>query len=255
MNNPKIESDMIKKQLEHRTIREFKEEKLPKEVLEQLLEVARRTATSTGMQASSIIRITDSSIKEKIAEVCNQKYVARAPELLIFIVDQYRNFQIAKEKGINPTSARGMDGFFSAFTDACLMAQNIVNAAESIDLGAVYLGSVLNDAEKICEILNLPELTFPVVGLGIGYPNQEPQIKPKMSMNLRVFENEYTHFDNYLDKIKDYDEEMTAYYDLRDANRRVDCFSDQVVARANSIMPKRQDMLKVVEDKGFKLRW
>ena len=47
--------------------------------------MARRTATANGMQASWLF-ITDSEIKE-IAQVCNQEYVARAPELLIFIVD------------------------------------------------------------------------------------------------------------------------------------------------------------------------
>ena len=58
------------------------------------------------------------------------------------------------------------------------MAQNLVTAAESVVLGTVYLGSILNDSEKICELLKLPELTFPVIGLGIGYPNQNPQLKP-----------------------------------------------------------------------------
>lgn len=71
------------------------------------------------------------------------------------------------------------------------MAQNVVTAAESLGLGTVYLGSILNDSERICEILNLPELTFPVIGLGIGYPNQKPQLKPRMDMRLRVFENSY----------------------------------------------------------------
>ena len=55
-------------------------------------------ASSTGMQACSIIRVTDPEMKSKIAEICKQEYVARAPELLILIVDQYRNNQIAEEK-------------------------------------------------------------------------------------------------------------------------------------------------------------
>jgi len=82
------------------------------------MEVARRTATSTGMQASSIIRVTDPEIKNKIAEICNQEYVARVPELLIFIVDQYRNNQIAKEQNYFTETAKDMDRFFAAFTDA-----------------------------------------------------------------------------------------------------------------------------------------
>jgi nitroreductase len=244
-------NEMIKKQLNHRTIREFKNEKLPEEVFQQLMEVARRTASSNGMQACSIIRVTDINIKNEIAEVCDQKYVARAPELLIFIVDQYRNWQIAKEKGCFAKSARDMDRFFSAFTDACITAQNVVNAAESMNLGAVFLGSILNDPLRICQILSLPELTFPVVGLGLGYPDQNPQLKPRMDMKLRVFENGYTSFHAYLEEIKDYDKEMTKYYDLRDANRRVDCFSDQVVTRLTNTMPKRQQIVNFIREQGF----
>jgi nitroreductase len=247
-------NEMLQRQLEHRTIREFKDENLPEEVMAQLIEVARRTATSTGMQASSIIRVTDPMMKKDIANVCNQEYIARAPELLIFIVDQYRNWQIAKEMNCDRPSVRDLDRFISAFTDACLMAQNMVNAAESLGLGTVYLGSIHNDSSKICSIINLPELTFPVIGLGIGYPNQDPQLKPRMDMKLRVFENTYTRYDDYLDKIKEYDEEMTNYYDLRDTNRRSDCFSDQVVNKLNFVNPKRQEIINVIQEQGFDLK-
>jgi len=245
---------MIQKQLSHRTIREFTDENIPKEIFEQLMEVAKRTATANGMQASSIIRITDNEIKKEISEVCKQEYVARVPELLIFIVDQYRNSQIAKEKNFIEESVRDMDNFFSAFTDACITAQNIVNASEAFGLGTVYLGSILNDSEKICEVLQLPELTFPVVGLGIGYPNQNPQLKPRMDMKYRVFENKYITFENYLEELKDYDEEMRNYYDLRNANRRVDSFSNQVVAKFNNANPKRQEILNIVNKMGFDLQ-
>lgn len=247
-------NEMIKKQLAHRTIREFKDEELPADVFKQLMDVAKRTATSTGMQACSIIRITDSEMRRIIARICKQEYVARAPELLIFIVDQYRNHRIAKEKNCDEESARDMDRFFSGFTDACIMAQNVVNAAESMDLGTVYLGSILNDAEKLCEILKLPELTFPVVGLGIGYPNQNPQLKPRMDMSLRVFENSYSTFDSYLDEIEEYDKEMRTYYDLREANKRVDSFSDQVVSRLINVNPKRQEIVSIISKQGFDIK-
>ncbi len=122
-----------------------------------------------------------------------------------------------------------------------------------MELGAVFLGSILNDAEKIIEILNLPELTLPVVGLGLGYPNQDPQLKPRMEMKLRVFGNNYEKFDNYLEEIKEYDNEMQTYYDLRDANKRVDCFSDQVVSKLKNLIPKRSEMLKIMRKQGFDL--
>jgi len=246
-------NETIKVQLAHRTIREFTDRQIPKEVFELLMEVARRTATSTGMQACSIIRVTDTKIKKEIAGICKQDYVARAPELLIFIADQFRNKQIAKEKDCHEETAKDMDRFFAAFTDACLMAQNVVTAAESIGLGTVYLGSILNDSEKICELLKLPDLTFPVIGLGLGYPNQNPQLKPRMDMRLRVFENTYKAFESYLGEIREYDKEIRAYYDLRDPSKPVDSFSDQVVARLKQRNPKRQEILNVVRKQGFEL--
>ena len=247
-----ILNDMVKKQLEHRTIREFKDEVIPKEVLDTLIEVARRTATSTGMQAYSIIRITDSDIRKEISVICNQEYIARAPELLIFVADQFRNLKIAEAKGCFDESAANMERFFQAYTDASIAAQNVVNAAESMGLGTVYLGSILNDSERIVELLRLPKLTYPVVGLGLGYPNQAPQLKPRMDMSLRVFENTYTVFDDYLEEINEYDEEMKGYYDLREAYKRVDCFSDQVVSKIRNVLPKRQAMFEIVRKQGFK---
>ncbi len=244
---------MVQKQLEHRTIREFKNESIPKDLFEQLIEVAKRTPTSNGMQASSIIRVTDPEKKKEIAAVCKQEYVARVPELLIFVADQYRNYRIADDKGGYEPSARDMDRFFQGFTDACLTAQNIVNAAEASELGVVFFGSILNDAERIIEILELPELTMPIVGLGIGYPNQDPQLKPRMSMELRLFENTYKKFDNYVEVIKEYDIEMQTYYDLREANKRVDSFSNQFVTRLKNLIPKRSDMLKIMKKQGFDL--
>jgi nitroreductase len=246
-----VQNDMIRKQLNHRTIREFRQEPVPQDIIEQLIAVAARTATSTGMQACSVINVTAPTIKKEIADVCNQDYVSRAPLLFIFIADQYRNRQIALASNYDAKAARDMDRFFQSFTDACLMAQNVVNAAEALELGTVYLGSILNDSEKICDILKLPELTFPVLGLGIGYPGQNPQLKPRMNMSFRVFENTYIQFENYLALIKDYDEEMQTYYDLRDTNRRSDSFSNQVVARYNSINPKRQKILEVISRQGF----
>lgn len=248
-----IDNKMIEKQLEHRTIREFKKDAIPNDILNQLFDVAKRTATSTGIQASSIIRITDQRIKEEIAGVCKQEYVGRAPELFIFIVDQFRNNQIAMEKGCTLNGASDLDRFFSAFTDACIIAQNMVVAAEAMNLGAVYLGSILNDSEQLCSILKLPKLTFPVVGLGIGYPNQSPMLKPRMDMKYRIFENEYQVFDNYLEELEEYDKEMQTYYDLRDANRHVDSFTNQIVARLSQQIPKRNDILKILKKQGFKL--
>ena len=237
--------------LNHRTIREFKQTPVPPQQLEKLLSVAKRTATSTGMQTFSIIHITSPELKEQISEVCKQKYVARMPELFIFIADAYRNYRIAQAQGLDNEAARDSDRFFQGWTDACLAAQNMVDAAEISGFGTVFLGSIWNDAPKMIELLHLPELTFPVVGVGLGIADQAPQLKPRMPKEANIFDNSYTVFDDYMALMKDYDAEMAQYYDLRDANRRVDCFTLQVVKKLQGVLPNRQHLIQQAEAQGF----
>lgn len=243
----------IKHQLNHRSIREFKEEAVPEEVVDTLLDVANHTATSTGMQSYSIIRVLDPAKRKAITEVCGQEYVGRAPELWIFIVDVFRNSRIAREQGVHLESERDTDRFFQGFTDAVLAAQNVTNAIESLDMGAVFLGSILNDTRKMIEILDLPELTFPALGIIFGTPNQEPQLKPRMPKELKFFTDSYHIYEDYMKEIEDYDQVMRTYYDLRDANRRVDYFSKQVVTRLEDTISGRQELAQVIVEQGFDL--
>lgn len=243
----------IENQLNHRSIRAFKDKKVEDETLNTLFNVANRTSSSVAMQSYSIIRVTDSEKRKAISNVCNQEYVETAPELLIFIVDLYRNAQISKEMGENIDDKINMDKFFQGFTDGSIACQNTVVAIESLGMGAVFLGSTLNDSEKIIEILELPAFTFPIVGLGFGYPDQDPQLKPRMNTSLKVFENKYEIQDSYLDSIKDYDRSMEEYYDLRDTKKPLDSFSKQVVMRFTTPNEKRAKILNVIKKQGFKL--
>lgn len=236
--------------LNHRTIREFKSSPMPPQQLSILLDIAKRTATRMGLQSFSIIRIVNPELKAAIAEVCNQEYVARVPELFIFIVDAYRNSRIAREQGITSDIERDSDRFFQGWTDAAIAAQNMVAAAELGGFGTVFFGSILNNVPKMIELLKLPELTFPVVGVGIGVPNQKPQLKPRMPREANVFDDSYTVFDSYLELLEDYDEEMEQYYDMRDTNRRVDSFTKQVAGK--KAVPLRQKLIQQAEAQGFK---
>ncbi|MDD7305252.1 MAG: NADPH-dependent oxidoreductase [Peptoniphilaceae bacterium] len=244
-------NETIKIQLNHRTIREFKNQPLPKEDLEKLHDVINMTASSNGMQNYSVIRVTDQNIKNELAEIGLQEYMRRAPELLIFIVDLYRNYKIAQEMGKENKIMIGFDKFMQGFTDACLAAQNYVVAAESLGYGTNYYGNIHNDTKKVIDLLKLPKYTFPVVGVGIGIPNQKPQLKPRMPFELKMFDNGYKKFDSYLEAIKDYDQVMQTYYDLRDANKRVDSFSKQIVKKQASLIANREDVYKAFLDQGF----
>jgi nitroreductase len=245
--------ESVVRQLAHRSIREFTDRPVPDEMLETLFRVVNRTATSSGMQSFSVIRATDAGLRGRIAEVCAQEYVARATELFIFVVDAYRNARIAKAHGYEGGEVCDLDRFFQGFTDAALAAQNLTNAVESLGLGAVYFGSILNDPQAIIDILELPEYTFPVVGVGFGYPNQAPQLKPRMPESVKFFENNYGLPDNFDDVVAEYDASMREYYDTRESGRRSDSFSEQVVKRLKNTPEKRAKLLNVARSQGFDL--
>lgn len=137
----------IKNQLNHRTIREFTDERIDETTINTLLDVVNMSASSNGMQNMSVIRITDPKIKEMLAENGNQEYMARATELWIFIVDLNRNYQIAKEMGNENDNIISFDKFIQGFTDAIIAAQNLTVAVESLGLGANYFGNIHNDTK------------------------------------------------------------------------------------------------------------
>ncbi len=134
-------NETIKTQLNHRTIRAFKDQPLTKEEVDLLVEVAQRTASSMYLQAYSIISVTDPELKKALAAVSGQPYVATSGHLFVFVVDQRRNTEIAKALGQEVSVQGSADRFVSGLTDAVIAAQNVVVAAESLGMGAVYLGS------------------------------------------------------------------------------------------------------------------
>lgn len=240
--NPVIETILT-----HRSIRKFKNRPLTKEQVELLVNAAQHTSTSSFMQSYSIIGVTDPLKKQQLAEIGNQTYIAEAGQLFVFIADLNRNKQIAEKNGKDTTVLESADRFLVGFTDASLAAQTTLLAAESLGLGGVFLGSLLNNAEKVIDILGLPTQTFPVVGLAIGYPDQEPQLKPRLPLNQIYHENTYQIQADPHEALANYDSIVTDYYDLRNANKRIDSFTNQATNSMDLKHPGRMQLLKMIQ--------
>lgn len=168
-------NETIASQLAHRTIRAYKDQPLTEEEVTTLMDVARHTATSSFLQSCTVLHITDPTVREAIGAASGQPYVGGTKgDLFIFVADLYRNSRIRAEQGVSSEALGSINLFLTALEDALLAAQNVVVAAESMGLGTVYLGSILADPRPVVEALELPKLTFPIVGLLVGHPDQEP---------------------------------------------------------------------------------
>ncbi|VEI46017.1 nitroreductase A [Actinobacillus equuli] len=79
--------------------------------------------------------------------------------------------------------------------DTGIFAQNVLLAAESVGLGGVYIGALRNDVAKVAEVLGLPKYCVPLVGMCLGYPAQDPALKPRLPATLVYYEDQYQPLD------------------------------------------------------------
>ena len=243
-------NETIASQLAHRTIRAYKDQPLTEEEVTTLMDVARHTATSSFLQSCTVLHITDPTVREAIGAASGQPYVGGTKgDLFIFVADLYRNSRIRAEQGVSSEALGSINLFLTALEDALLAAQNVVVAAESMGLGTVYLGSILADPRSVVKVLQLPELTFPIVGLLVGHPDQEP----RMPLSVLTAKNTYPHVESYTETLADYDREVTEYYDLRSGSR-LESFSHLVATNIGVGGAHVSPIMEVLNEQGLCLR-
>lgn len=142
--------------LNRRSIRKFKDEPIDDDATATLETVAQHAASSQFLNDWSAIRVSDPAIKARLAEIGNQPYIATAPLLYVFVIDEHRNARIAQRKGIDPTSdefhLKYSYRFTQAQNDAVLALHAMETAAYSLGLGGVILGSLLNDIPALIDL-------------------------------------------------------------------------------------------------------
>lgn len=225
--------------LERRSIRAFQPEPLSDETLATLEKAAQHAASSQYLNDWSAIRVRDPRIKAQLAEIGGQPYIADAAALYVFVIDQYRNALIARHEGVDVDSDDfTLDGsyrFSQAQNDAVLALHAMETAAESLGLGCVILGSILNDVPRLIGLLGLPKFTYPVLGLAIGKPAQRPEVKPRMPRAMQFFDDRYdADPERVRDHLAAFDEEVHQYYDLRDPQHPVPRYGAQIAQKATS---------------------
>jgi len=247
-------TDTIAAQLGHRTIRAFTDEQLDDDTVETLLAVARRSPTSSFYQQTTVIRVLDPEVREQVHLSSGQPYVGgHRGELWVFVVDLHRNAVIRQQAGADLEPLGRTSLFLEGVEDTLIAAQNVVAAAESLGLGTVYLGSVQGEPRRVIEALHLPHHTYPLVGLLIGHADEEPQYKPRLPEEFTSSIDVYPEFEDLTSALGDYDLAVRDYYDLRDANRRVDSFTHQIAAKLGAGKAEVAPVLDVLHEQGLAL--
>lgn len=229
------QNETIRNIMAHRSIRKYTSEPIAEDIMQTLFAAAGMAPSSVHMQAYSIIRIRDAALREKLGELGGQRCVTDGAELLLFVLDLHRSERLAAGGEEAFTAAGDYYSFQQAMLDTVLAAQNLSLAAESLGIGTVYLGTLTQPAQEVIELLELPQLTFPVVGLSLGWPAEDPEVKPRLPEAAVVFTDRYRDTDTYRELLADYNSQMADYYATRTDNRRVADFTEMVRLRYSGL--------------------
>lgn len=175
----------------HRSIRSFIDKPIDDQLLTDLLYTGLRSSSSGNMQTWSVIVTEDPENKEKLYQAhLKQGMVREAPMVLTFCADLHRMREWVRVNN-SKQSFDDFLGFMVGAVDAVIAAQTICLAAESKGLGICYMGTTLMSADKIIEILDLPQWVFPVTSIVIGYPAEAPALRDRLPLDLMVHREGY----------------------------------------------------------------
>lgn len=204
----------------HRSIRKYKSDPIPEDLLKDILEAGSRASTTGNMQVYSIIVTKDEDLKKQLWE-CHfkQNMVLEAPVVLTFCADYNRFSRWCRLRKAEP----GYNNFLSFFTaaiDALLAAQNVCIEAEENGLGICYLGTTTYMANKIIDVLKLPQLVVPVTTVVLGYPDEQPGLTDRLPMEGIIHQNTYKDYNSEdIDMIYSLKESMGIYQQFVDEHR------------------------------------
>lgn len=162
-------NEIIQNMLTRRSIRKYRPDPVPQELLNEVLTAGEYAATGMGRQSPIILAVTDKAVRDELSAI-NAKIMGRdgdsfygAPAVLVVLAD----------KSV-PTHVY----------DGTLVMGNLMNAAHAVGLGSCWI-------HRAKETFELPEGKAILAKLGIegdyegignliiGYPDEVKEAKPR----------------------------------------------------------------------------
>ncbi len=165
-------NETIKSIKERRSIRKYKENKISKEILEELVDCARLAPSARNAQPCDFIIITKKETMKKIGEIIpNGPFIESANACIVIFGDSLNHHLIE---------------------DGSASTENILVAAQSLGIGACWVaGYNRTYNNKAKEILGIPGDKALVAFIPLGYPDEIPGKRNTRSLK------EIVHWEKY----------------------------------------------------------
>ncbi|MBA7558984.1 NADPH-flavin oxidoreductase [subsurface metagenome] len=168
-----------------RSIRRYKTTAVEDKTVELVLQAAHYAPSWANTQCWRFIVVRDSTVRAELASTLGKnpatESVKNAPVLIVACAELGKSGYYRGE----PATDKG-DWFMF---DVALAMQNLALTAHSLGLGTVYVGAF--DAKKAEAILKVPSGFCVVAMTPLGYPDEEPSVRPRKELPEIVFYDRY----------------------------------------------------------------
>ena len=146
-----------------RSIRAFKNQDVPAEIVEKLIEAARRAPSAGNIQPWEFVVVRKPEIKRRLVEAAlDQTFIEEAPVVIAVCANEGRS-----------SLGYGVRGkTLYCIQDTAAAIQNILLAAYSLGLGTCWIGAFRE--ERARETLKTPHGVRPIAIIPVGYPAEAP---------------------------------------------------------------------------------
>ncbi|MCD1293764.1 nitroreductase [Methanocella sp. CWC-04] len=148
-----------------RSIRKYKPDPIPDDILMRILESARLAPSASGRQPWTLVVIRNKNLKKALASACNNtKYVEECNVFIVGVGDPSQKWYV---------------------TDLSVAMEHMVLTAWDSGVGSCWIGYFTEDLIKA--ILDIPEDRKIVACLTLGYPDERPEERPRKDLKDLVY--------------------------------------------------------------------
>ncbi len=206
-------NETVKLLMNHMSIRKYLDKPVDREIVDTIVKCAQMAPTSSHFQAYTMIEVRDQKKKKTLADIAGgQKWVAEAPLVLLFCADLNRGRKYYENTDQEVFS--NTECFAVSVIDASLAMQKAFIAAQSLGLGGVVIGGIRNDVKAVSEVFRLPDMVAPLYLLCLGYPDENPGLKPRLPQE-EIHKIDYYDCSKQDKLIEEYNTVVQEYYRKR----------------------------------------
>jgi len=166
-NEEETDMDVMEAIRQRRSIRAYKPDAVPEEVLLEVLEAARLAPSAGNRQPWLFVVVRSPEVKERLHAAYGAEWFFQAPVIICAC-------------GSPECAWTRSDGRCYCDVDIAIAMDHLILAAWEKGLGTCWVGAF--DPAKVTEALDLPGDFAPIVMTPLGYPAEVPGAKPRKAL-------------------------------------------------------------------------